>query len=79
MEIKEFMAEVLKQMNELKTDANKKNYLVDNLEFELSFTVENNANAGVKLSIINIGGNTSHQNSHKVKIKLEPKGNRNMK
>ncbi len=37
MAIKEFISEVLGELQDLKTDANKKRYIVQELEFEISF------------------------------------------
>ena len=78
MELKEFIRTILEQMEELKRIEHKKNYIVDELEFELSIQeIENNR---ISLSIMGFGGNIEggKQQGHKVKIKLKPK-NRNRK
>lgn len=82
MEIKNFITMVLNELQELKTTDNKRNYQVDNLEFELGITVSKDVNGNAKLSVKNIligslsgeiSNNISDENFQKVKIKLTPK------
>jgi hypothetical protein len=78
MELKEFIRTILEQMEELKRIEQKKKYIVDELEFELSIQeIENNR---IVLSVFGLGGEMAgvNQQGHKVKIKLKPK-NRNRK
>ena len=72
MELKDFIQEVLVQMEELKTDPLKQKYMVEELEFELTLTETNNGKVGI--SFAGIGGslNNGKQNEQKVKVKLIP-------
>ncbi len=76
MELKVFISDVLRQMEELKNDSQKSNYLVEELEFELGITVTENSAVAVKVFVLNAGGGTENQNIQKVKIKLIPKSSR---
>lgn len=72
MELKEFIEEVLGQMEDLKSNPLKQNYMVEELEFELSLTKTINGKVGI--SFAGIGGNLNNgnQNEQRVKVKLIP-------
>ena len=72
MELKDFIQGVLAQMEELKADPRKQNYMVEELEFELTLTETINGKVGI--SFAGIGGNLNNgnQNEQKVKVKLIP-------
>lgn len=76
MELKVFISDVLRQMEELRHIPQKSSYLVEELEFELGITVTENTAVGVKVFVLNAGGGTENQNIQKVKIKLIPKNSR---
>ncbi len=76
MELKVFISDVLRQMEELRNIPQKSSYLVEELEFELGITVTDNTAVGVKVFVLNAGGGTENQNIQKVKIKLIPKNSR---
>ncbi len=73
MKLKEFIQDVLEQMEDLKSVQQKTNYLVEELEFELALTKSDGGKVGV--SLLGFGGdlNAENQNAHKVKVKLVPK------
>lgn len=73
MELKRFIQDVLEQMDDLKNVQQKKNYLVEELEFELTLTQTENGNVGVYLFGVGAGINGENQNAHKVKVKLIPR------
>ncbi len=72
MELREFIQDVLIQMEDLKSDPRKQSYMVEELEFELSLTETQNGKVGI--SIIGLGGdlNKGNQNEQKVRVKLIP-------
>ena len=72
MELKEFIQGVLLQMEELKTDPRKQNYMVEELEFELTLMETSGGKVGI--SFVGIGGglNNGNQNEQKVRVKLIP-------
>ena len=79
MEIKNFISEILDQLQDLKSNANKKHYVVQELEFELSFvaaktgTVSSSGKVWDLLIPVTAEGKYSSDNIQKVKIKLKPK------
>lgn len=78
MELKEFISDVLKQMEDIKSDNNKQNYLVDNLEFELSLTKTEKGSVGV--NFFGAGANAGIHDSaaQRVKITLTPKNKKSI-
>lgn len=79
MELKLFIQDVLQQMDDLKSIQQKKNYLVEELEFELFITETGNGSVGVSVLGFGTTGSLENQNSQKVKIKLVPKNRRSVK
>lgn len=79
MELKEFIKDILRQMDELRSDPLKQKYMVKELEFELSLSEIEEGKIGV--SLFGIGGNLNNgnQNNHKVIVKLAPSINQNNK
>ncbi len=85
MEIKKFISMVLDELQDLKSNNNKKNYIVQDLEFELGVILNCEAgadiNAGGKIMgitvAVGIDGGVSKENIQKVKIKLKPAGSTN--
>ena len=79
MELKEFIKDILRQMDELRSDTIKQKYMVKELEFELSLSEIEEGKIGV--SLFGIGGNLNNgnQNNHKVIVKLAPSINQNNK
>lgn len=78
MEIKNFISEILNELQDLKADANKKNYLVQELDFELSFVASKSGSISSGkvwdvLIPVTAEGNYSSDKIQKVKIKLKPK------
>lgn len=81
MELKDFIKDVLEQMDSLKDVQQKKNYLVDELEFELALSIGKGTDKKIEVSAsafgIGAGGNrvtnSSIENIQKVKIKLTPR------
>ena len=76
MELRRFIENVLQQMEELKNTQNKSNYLVEELEFELSLTEIEGGEIGVSFLGIGGGVNQGTENTNKVKVKLIPKNSR---
>lgn len=76
---------VLDELQDLKSNKNKRNYIVQDLEFELGVVLNYEAGADIKASqkflgitvAANIGGDVSKENIQKVKIKLKPAGQQN--
>lgn len=79
MELKLFIKDVLQQMDDLKSIQQKKNYLVEELEFELFITETGNGSVGVSVLGFGTAGSIENQNSQKVKIKLVPRNRRTIK
>lgn len=85
MEINKFISMVLDELQDLKSNKNKKNYIVQDLEFELGVVLNYEAGADIKargkfLGITvaaGIDGGVSKENIQKVKIKLKPAGQTN--
>ena len=82
MKIKEFIIDMLDQMNDLKSEKSKTNYIVQEIEFELSLVVNDNKSEGINASgdffgFFKLAGEgqseQGKESMHKVKIKLEPK------
>ena len=79
METKNFISEILDQLQDLKSNANKKHYVVQELEFELSFvaaksgTVSSSGKVWDLLIPVTAEGKYSSDNIQKVKIRLKPK------
>jgi hypothetical protein len=78
MSIKEFISDILDEMQDLKSNANKKKYIVEELEFELSFVAQKTIGGGANklwdLFIpVTVEANYSSDKIQKVKIKLKPK------
>jgi hypothetical protein len=79
MEIKNFISEILDQLQDLKSNANKKHYVVQELEFELSFvaaktgTISSTGKVWDLLIPVTAEGKYASDNIQKVKIKLKPK------
>lgn len=73
MELKEFIKDVLEQMEDVKSIQQKKNYLVEELEFELNLQQTTGGKVGVFFSGIGAGVQQNIQEGQKVKIKLTPK------
>lgn len=78
MELKEFIRTILEQMEEIKSIQQKKNYIVDELEFELSIQEMENNKIGLSAFGFGLNNEGGNQQGHKVKIKLKPK-NKNRK
>jgi hypothetical protein len=79
MSINNFIAEVLDELQDLKSNANKKRYLVKELEFELSFVASKSINASSNklwdlIIPVTAEGNYTNDKIQKVKIKLKPQG-----
>lgn len=82
MEINKFISMVLDELQDLKTNDNKKRYLVQDLEFELGVTISKEGNGKLEVSKSfmglevkgGVGGDVSKENIQKVKIKLKPVG-----
>lgn len=76
MELKEFIQDVLGQMEDLKSVQHKKNYLVEELEFELTLPKSDSGKVGI--SLLGFGGDlkAENQNAHRVKVKLVPRSSR---
>jgi hypothetical protein len=82
MEINKFISKVLDELQDLKTNDNKKRYIVQDLEFELSVAISKDGKG--KLEVSNsflgfeakgdLGGGISKEDIQKVKIKLKPIG-----
>ena len=81
MKIKEFIIDMLDQMNDLKSEKSKTNYIVQEIEFELSLVVNDNKSEGINASsdffgLFKLAGEGQSERGkeciHKVKIKLEP-------
>ncbi len=82
MAIKEFISEVLDELQDLKSNANKKRYLVKELEFELSFVAKKSASANPSklwdlIVPVTVEGKYSKDKIQKVNIKLIPNTGRN--
>jgi hypothetical protein len=77
MQINKFISSALDELQDLKSNNNKKRYVIEELEFDLSVTVskENNNTFGINILMSEIGlnNNTSQGNIQRVKIKLKPK------
>ena len=79
MSIKKFISNVLDELQDLKSNANKKRYVVEELEFELGFVASKSASIGNADTIWDIiipvtaEGTYSSDKIQKVKIKLKPK------
>jgi hypothetical protein len=82
MKIKDFIIDMLNQMNDLKSEKSKTNYIVQEIEFELSLVVNDNKSEGINVSsdffgLFKLAGEGQSEQGkesiHKVKIKLEPK------
>lgn len=79
MSIKKFISDVLDELQDLKSNANKKRYVVEELEFELGFVASKSASIGNADTIWDIiipvtaEGKYSSDKIQKVKIKLKPK------
>ncbi len=73
MELKNFIADVLSQLHELKNDSNKSRYIIDDLEFELNINTTESGKIGVSFLGLNGKLNENVTNQQKVKIKLKPK------
>lgn len=79
MELKLFIKDVLEQMDGLKSIQQKRNYLVEELEFELFITETDNGSVGVSVLGFGTIGSIENQNSQKVKIKLVPRNRTTIK
>ncbi len=85
MEINKFISKVLDELQDLKTNDNKERYLIQDLEFELSVTVNKDGTGKLEVSNNflgfgtkgNLGGSYSKEDIQKVKIKLKPKNHSN--
>ena len=85
MEVKKFISMVLDELQDLKTNDNKKRYLVQDLEFELGITVNTEGNGRLEVSNSflgfevagGLGGEVSKENIQKVTIRLKPIGQPN--
>jgi hypothetical protein len=79
MSLKQFMGEILDELQEIKGNENKKRYSVLELEFEVSFIAKKEGSIGTgkmwDFVIPTIEGKYSKDNIQKVKIKLKPRGN----
>lgn len=76
MVLKDFIKDVLEQLEDLKNVQEKKNYLVQELEFELTLTQSDSGKIGVSLLGLGADMNASNQNAHRVKVKLVPRSSR---
>jgi hypothetical protein len=77
MELRLFIDEILHQLDQLARDnQRKRDYLIDDLVFELHISEVNQLNGGVNFVIGNLGGDTTINNSNKVTIRLSPKNKR---
>jgi hypothetical protein len=82
MEINKFISMVLDELQDLKTNNNKKRYLVQDLEFELAVTINKEGNGKLEVSKsimgfefkVGVGGDVSKESIQMVKIKLKPIG-----
>lgn len=80
MEINKFVSMVLDELEDLKSNKNKRKYAVQEIEFELGVVLNYEGGADIKASkkfmgisvSANIGGDVSRENLQKVKIKLKP-------
>lgn len=76
---------VLDELQDVKSNKNKKNYIVQDLEFELGVVLNYESGAGIKASgkflgitvAAGVDGGISKENIQKVKIKLKPAGQTN--
>jgi hypothetical protein len=81
MEINKFISKVLDELQDLKTTDRKKDYIVEELEFEIGIVISDDVNGVAKLGVKSIfatisgeiSNNVSNENIQKVKIKLKPK------
>lgn len=78
MAINEFISDILDELQDLKSNANKKRYKVEELEFELSFVAKKTGEIKTSklwdvLVPVTVGGKYSKDEIQKVKIKLKPK------
>ena len=74
MELKELIENVLHQMADIRdNNQNKRNYLVEEIEFELSLNETENGKIGAKL--LGMGTNVENgvENYQRVRIKLRPR------
>jgi hypothetical protein len=77
MELRTFIDEILLQLDQLERDnERKRNYLIEDLVFELNISEVNQLNGGFNFVIGNLGGDTTSNNSNKVTIRLSPKNKR---
>jgi hypothetical protein len=77
MELRTFIDEILLQLDQLARDnERKRNYLIEDLVFELHISEVNQINGGVNFVLGNLGGDTTLNNSNKVTIRLSPKNKR---
>ena len=82
MKIKEFIIDMRDQTNDLKSEKSKTNYIVPEIEIEISLVVNDNKYEGINASgdffgLFKLAGEGQSERGkksmHKVKIKLEPK------
>jgi hypothetical protein len=78
MAINEFISDILDELQDLKSNANKKRYKVEELEFELSFVAQKTGEVKTSkawdiLLPVTVGGKYSRDEIQKVKIKLKPR------
>lgn len=77
MKLSDFIKSTLDELDIAKQHSSKKNYLVEELVFEINVTTIKELNGTIDIFIGNIGGDASKERSHKITLKLKPRGNRN--
>lgn len=77
MELRNFIENVLVQLEDVQNIPQKRRYLVKDLEFELTLNVTENGNIGVSLLGLGSGLEVGTLEGQRVKIKLVPKTHRN--
>ena len=78
MELNELIGKALDEIVKSREHANKKNYLVDEINLEILVSSIKSGEGGIKiqvLSVVDLGvnGNLQKENTHKINIKLKPK------
>ena len=76
MDLNEFIGTILQQLEVLPEQfPNKRNYLIDELEFEINVAEITHANGGINIQILNLGRGNQQTQAHRIKVKLKPRLN----